>query len=211
MNSNNNGCHQSGCTCQRCNNGKFNCTGVRPFRAIDASCIPEPPKEETVAYGSFYNPTEDNVVVTPITPPNLGQKVIFTTPGPSLNVDPAPFPNNTTDLQVATSGIYEISMDISVSLNASSNLTPIRGVRFGLYINDSNLAIGSIFESTLGISASTGDQFVTSNMLNTVGRTIQLRLNKDDRLSIRVLRETGNDTSFILYRFPSLVVNKIAN
>lgn len=36
------------------------------------------------------------------------------TPGPSFGVDPAPAPNNNTDLQVATSGVYEISMNILV-------------------------------------------------------------------------------------------------
>ncbi|OXS75003.1 hypothetical protein B1B04_08970 [Lysinibacillus sp. KCTC 33748] len=121
MNSNNNGCHQSGCTCQGCSNGKFNCTRVRPFRALDAACIqpniPEPPKKETLmAYGSFYNPSVFFVAVTtPVLTPTSGQKVIFTTPGPSLDVAPAPIPNNNTDLQVATSGIYEISMNIAVS------------------------------------------------------------------------------------------------
>ncbi|MFJ5563596.1 hypothetical protein [Lysinibacillus xylanilyticus] len=164
-----------------------------------------------MAYGSFYDPTGDGVTVIPVTPPTFGQKVIFTTPGPSLNVDPAPVPNNTTDLQVATSGVYEVSMDISVSLTVSSDLHPTTDVQFGLFINDSILAIGSIFESSHSISASPGDQFVILNMINTVGRTLQLRLNKDDRLSIRVFKFTGNVTGNVLYRFPSLIVTKIAD
>ncbi|MGE7917219.1 hypothetical protein [Lysinibacillus xylanilyticus] len=209
MNSNNNGCHQAGCGCQQCGNGKFNRTDT--FRAIDVSCIPEPPKEETVAYGSFYNPTGDSVTVTPITPPDFGQKVIFTTPGPSINVDPAPVPNNTTDLQVATSGVYEISMDISVSLTVSSNFNPTMAVQFGLFINDSILAIGSIFESEHSIAITQGNQAVILNVINTVGRTIQLRLNKDDRLSIRVFRVNENVNDNIRYRFASLVVIKIAD
>ncbi|QPQ31309.1 hypothetical protein [Lysinibacillus sp. JNUCC 51] len=209
MNSNNK-FHQADCDCQQCGNGNFNCTDK--FRAIDASCIPpsipEPTNEETVAYGSFYDPIgKDVTVVTPITSPTLGQKVIFTTPGPSLNVDPAPVPNNTTDLQVATSGVYEISMDISASLFSSSNFTTNAAVQFGLFINDSILATGSIFESNNFITTSPGDQFVDSNIITTIGKTVQLRLNKDDRLSIRVFAALGN----VFYRFPSLVVTKIDN
>lgn len=212
MNLNNNGCHQSGCGCQQCSNRKFNCTDK--FRAIDASCIPpvipDPPKEETtLAYGSFYDPTGSIITVTtPIIPPTLGQKVIFTTSDPSLNVNPAPFPNNTTDLQVATAGLYEISMDISVELVNSSNQTNSAAVRFGLFINDSILATASNFESVnrIGITAG-GDQDVQLDMVNTIGKTIQLRLKKDDRLSIRVIIATGTAS----YRFPSLFVNKIAD
>ncbi|MFF2176647.1 hypothetical protein ACFVT8_09350 [Lysinibacillus sp. NPDC058147] len=210
MNINNNGFHQSGCGCQQCSNGKFNCTGVRPLRAIDASCIPpvipDPPKEETtLAYGSFYDSTEDYVtIITPTIPPTLGQKVIFTTLGPSLNVNPATVPNNTTDLQVATAGIYEIKMDISVNLISSNDSA---AVWFGLFINDSTLATASNFESLNIIVVSVGDQDVLSEMVNTIGKTIQLRLNEGDRLSIRVIRATGSVT----YRFPSLVVNKIAD
>lgn len=76
MNSNNNGCHQAGCGCQRCGHGKFNCTGVRPFRAIDAACIPPSIPEPPKAYGSFYDPSQTNVDVIPVTPPSLGEKVI---------------------------------------------------------------------------------------------------------------------------------------
>ncbi|WP_433595293.1 hypothetical protein [Lysinibacillus xylanilyticus] len=214
MKLNNNGCHQSGCDCQQCSNGKFDCTGIRPFRAIEAACIPpsipEPPKEETVAYGSFYDPSGDIVEVSPVTPPVLGQKIVFTTPGPSLRVDPAPIPNNNTDLQVATSGVYEISMDISVILVLSTDFNPHMAVQFGLFINDSILAIGSIFESEQFI-ATTHGEIVLLNAINTVGRTIQLRLNKDDRLSIRVFRVVNiNIPGNIRYRFPSLVVTKIA-
>ncbi|MFJ8462078.1 hypothetical protein ACIQ57_23655 [Lysinibacillus xylanilyticus] len=212
MNSNNKRCHQVGCTCQRCSNGKFNCTGLRPFRAIDAACIPpiipDPPKEEAlVAYGSFYNPTGHNESVAPIPPPPLGPKVIFTTPGPSLNVDPAPVPNNTTDLQVAINGVYEISMDITVDLFSLSNSSVNAAVHFGLFINDSTLATGSNFESINIINITPGDQIAGSIMNNTIGKTIILRLNKGDRLSIRVISASGS----VFYRFPSFVVNKIAD
>ncbi|MGE7947438.1 hypothetical protein [Lysinibacillus sp. NPDC093688] len=207
MNSNNNGCHQSGCDCQQCSNGKINCTGIRPFRAIDAACIPpvipEPPKEETlVAYGSFYKPDGFNVPVT-----TSGQKVIFTTPGPSLNVDPAPVPNNTTDLQVAANGVYEISMDITVNLFNSSTDPTGTIVNFALFINDFTLATNSDFESINAITTSLGDQSASLVMDNTIGKTILLRLNKGDRLSIRVTFVDGS----VAYRFPTFVVNKIAD
>lgn len=207
MNSNNNGCHQSGCGCQQCSNGKFNCNGVRPFRAIDAAfippSIPEPPKE---AYGSFYNLDEDSVTVNPVEPPDSGQKVIFTNPGPSLNVDPAPIPNNTTDLQVSTSGVYEISMDISVFLTHSTSDAVGPNVLFGLFINDTMMVTESKFQSVISILTIPTVPAIISTV-NTIGKTIQLRLNKDDRISIRVILARGTAT----YRFPSLVVNKIAD
>lgn len=200
MNFNNNRCHQSGCSCQLCGNGKFNCTDK--FRAIDASCIQEPPKE---VYGSFYDPSTNFIEVTLVTPPTLGQKVIFTTPGPSLGVYPAPVPNNTTDLQVATSGVYEINMNILVELG-NATYSPATNVRFGLFINDTIFASGSEFGSLNDIS---GDPLLSLFMSNTIGNTIQLRLNKDDRLSIRVILATGLQN--VYYRLPSLVVNKIAD
>lgn len=207
MNSNNNGCHLSDCDCQQRSNGKFNCTD--PFRAIDASCIPPTPKEETVAYGSFYDSSENFVDVTPVTPPSLGQKVIFSTPGPLLGVTTAPVPNNTTDLQVATSGVYEISMNISALVNNVTSDPFPSSVRFGLFINDTILATESNFESFNSMTNGDIDPAVTLFMMNTIGTTIQLRLNNDDRLSIRVISAEGQ--GHVFYRFPSLVVNKIAD
>lgn len=207
MNSNNNGCHQSGCDCQQCVNGKFNCNGVRPFRAIDAACIPpipEPPKE---AYGSFYNLSSLGVFVTPVTPPDLGQKVNFSTPGPSLNVDPAPIPNGTTDLQVATGGVYEISMNILVELSDSTSNPLGTNLRLGLFINDTIFAPGSEFGSFNDIANGAVEPDVSLVMGNTIGNTVLLRLNKDDRLSIRVISASAN----IIYTKPSLVVIKIAD
>lgn len=208
MNFNNNGCHRLGCGCQQCSNGKFNCTEVRPFRAIDTTCLQlSDPSEESLAYGSF-NSSIRFVNVTPVTSPTLGQKVIFTTPGPSLNVYPASAPNNITDLQVAINGVYEISMDILAILLVSSDTAfETTFVRFGLFINDSFLATDSHFESLSSISVTTGDQNVSLSMANTIGKTIQLRLNENDRLSIRVTEAEGA----ISYSFPSLVVNKIAD
>jgi len=211
MNSTNNRCHQSGCGCQRCGNEKFNCTGVRSFRAIDAACIPpnipEPQKEKNLAYGSFYDPSGNIVLVTPVPFPPLGQKVIFTTLGPSLDVDPAPIPNNSTDLQVATSGVYEISMNISVQLGNATSDSLDTWVVFGLFINDTIPVNGSQFESENNIKIDSITSVVTLNTANTIGTTIQLRLNKDDRLSIRVIAASTKVT----YRFPSLVVTKIDN
>ncbi|MFF2794880.1 hypothetical protein [Lysinibacillus xylanilyticus] len=214
MNLNNNGCHQSDCGCQQFSNGKFNCNGIRPFRAIDAACIPpileppipEPPKE---AYGSFYKlSTIGGTVILPVTPPNPGQKVIFATPGPLLNVAPAPMPNQNTDLQVATSGVYEISMNLLVETeNVTSDPTD-SSVRLGLFINDTNFATGSEFGTLNGILNANSNPSVTSVIANTVGNTILLRLNKDDRLSIQVISAEGSNNN---YRLPSLVVIKIAD
>lgn len=209
MKLNNNGCHQLGCGCQQCSNKKINCNRVRPFRAIDAACmppvVPDPQKEETLAYGSFYDSSANFVEVTPVTPPSLGQKVIFTTPGPLLGVTTAPVPNNTTDLQVATSGVYEINMNILVELSTANN-APVTNVQFGLFINDTLFATGSEFGSLNKIE---GDALLTFYMANTIGNTIQLRLNKDDRLSIRVT--VANGLEHIYYKLPSLVVTKIDN
>ncbi|MFJ7952856.1 hypothetical protein ACIQZG_15140 [Lysinibacillus sp. NPDC096418] len=207
MKSNNNGCHQSGCGCRRCSNEKFNCTGVRPFRAIDAACIPpipEPPKE---AYGSFYNLSSLGAIITPVTPPDLGQKINFSTPGPSLNVNPAPIPNSTTDLQVATGGVYEINMNILVELSDSTSTASATSVRLGLFINDEFFVPGSEFGTFIEIANGAVVPAISSFMGNTIGNTVLLRLNKDDRLSIRVLSASGN----IDYTKPSLVVIKIAD
>jgi len=207
MNLNNNGCHQADCSCQRCGHGKFNCTGVRPFRAIDADCIPpipEPPKE---AYGSFFNLSSLGAIVTPVTPPDLGQKIHFSTSGLSLNVDPAPVPNNFTDLQVATGGVYEINMNILVELSDSTSTTSATSIRLGLYINDETFVPGSEFGTFIEIVNGAVVPDTSSFMGNTIGNTVLLRLNKDDRLSIRVISAFGN----IDYTKPSLVVIKIAD
>ena len=64
------------------------------------------------AYGSHFNDTfKTNVPVN-----NVGQKVVFTTIGPLLNVAPAPAAP-TTDLQVATNSVYEISMNLEESIS----------------------------------------------------------------------------------------------
>lgn len=211
---NNNGRHQSGCGCQQCGNGKLNFNGVK-FRAIDTACIPpvilDPSKEETLAYGSFYDPSGFLIqIITPVSPPVLGPKVNFTTPGPLLNVAPAAIPNNNTDLQVATSGVYEISMGLTGVLSNSTDDPSDTYVRFGLFINDTTLVTESQFESENSITTAPTNPVVTLNIGNTIGRTIQLRLNKDDRLSIRIV-EAHIDLSFLFYSSPSLVVNKIAD
>ncbi|MFJ8515560.1 hypothetical protein [Lysinibacillus xylanilyticus] len=212
MNLNNNGCQQSGCGRQQCGNGKFNCTET--FRAIDAACIPpaSTPEPSKLAYGSFYDPSGSTKIIIPVSPPTPGQKVIFTTPGPLLNVAPAAIPNNNTDLQVATSGVYEISMDLSVDLSNSTDDPSDTYVRFGLFINDTTLVTESQFESdnSIAIANAPTGLIVFLNIDNTIGRTIQLRLNKDDRISIRVV-EARVDLGFLAYNFPSLVVNKIDN
>ncbi|MEA0565694.1 hypothetical protein U2H26_21165 [Lysinibacillus irui] len=160
-----------------------------------------------MAFGSFYNPSGDPVLITPATPPVPGEKIIFTTPGPSLNVNPAPIPNNTTDLQVAVGGIYEVSMNISVELLNLTSDPFGTNVRFGLFINDTNVVNESNFLSENDMGIVSGDSVVSLRMANTIGNTIQLRLNKGDRLSIRVIVASPS----VFYRYPSLVVTKIAD
>ncbi|MCF7623542.1 MULTISPECIES: hypothetical protein [Bacillaceae] len=76
-----------------------------------------------MAYGSLYNPSEIFVTVSQVSPPALGQKVVFTTPGPLLETAPfPPGPGPYTDLEVLTAGVYEISMDLTASLINASNL-----------------------------------------------------------------------------------------
>lgn len=202
MNLNNNGC-------QQCGNGKFNCTDS--FKAIDATCIPPstPPEPSKLAYGSLYEPSGAiTEIPTPVTQPALGPKVNFTTPGPLLNVAPAAIPNNNTDLQVAISGVYEISMSLTAELQNASDDPIDTFVRFGLFINDTFLVTESQFESDNSVGSS--NSVVSVNINNTIGKTIQLRLNKDDRLSIRVV-EARINLGFLAYNFQSLVVNKIDN
>lgn len=114
----------------------------------------------------------------------------------------APF----TDLQVLAGGVYEISMDLSIQF-VVGNEPPAEtqaSVIFSLFINDSTEAIESIFEATSTIDSAV---FIFLRSGNTIGKTIQLRLAENDRLSVRVTFAIGN----VVYRLPSLVVTKIAN
>lgn len=91
-------------------------------------------------------------------------------------------------------------------MNATSNNFD-SVVSFALFINDTIETTESIFESENTITTEIGNPVVNLRIANTIGNTIQLRLNKDDRLSIRVIFATG----IVRYRFASLVIKKIAD
>jgi hypothetical protein len=144
----------------------------------------------------LYDPSGNFVTVSTVSPPALGQNVVFTTTGPLLGTAPfPPGPGPYTDIEVLTAGVYEISMDLTARLINASNLTFNTEVQFRLFINDTTPVLESTFESFNRISGGPG------------GRTIQLQLSANDRLSIRVITASANVT----YRYPSLVVTKIAN
>ncbi|MFJ7929592.1 collagen-like protein [Peribacillus sp. NPDC096448] len=156
-----------------------------------------------LAYGSLYSVSGDFIGVTPVI--GLGQKIIFDSSGPLLETAPvgvAPY----TDLQVLTGGVYEISMDIPTdfTVNTDPPANSIALVGFSLFVNDSTQVDGSYFESLSSISSLVEIRLRSSN---TIGKTIQVRLAENDRLSVRVVFSVGD----VAYRFPTLVATKIAN
>ncbi|MBT2616956.1 MULTISPECIES: exosporium leader peptide [unclassified Bacillus (in: firmicutes)] len=202
--------------CKECEQGPRGPQGPSGPQGFQGLPGPPGPQGETgppgpggaLAYGSLYDPSGNFVTVAAVNPPTLGQKVVFTTPGPLLGT--APFPPGTgpfTDIEVLTAGVYEISMDLTARLINASNLTFNTEVQFRLFINDTTPVLESTFESFNRISGGPGGQPSTVETRNTIGRTIQLRLSANDRLSIRVITASANVT----YRYPSLVVTKIAN
>lgn len=199
--------------CKDCEQGPRGPQGPQGFQGLPG---PQGPQGETgppgpggaLAYGSLYDPSGNFVTVSTVSPPALGQKVVFTTTGPLLGTAPLPpGPGPYTDIEVLTAGVYEISMDLTARLINASNLTFNTEVQFRLFINDTTPVLESTFESFNRISGGPGGQPSQVETRNTIGRTIQRRLSANDRLSIRVITASANVT----YRFPSLVVTKIAN
>ncbi|MGG0250951.1 hypothetical protein ABEY24_21880 [Peribacillus frigoritolerans] len=163
-----------------------------------------------MAYGSLYDPSGTFVTVSQVSPPALGQKVVFTTPGPLLETapfPPGPGPGPFTDLEVLTAGVYEISMDLTARLINATNLAFNTEVQFRLFKNDTTPVLESTFESFNRITGGPGGNPSQVEIRNTIGRTIQLRLAANDRLSIRVIAASLN----VMYRYPSIVVTKISN
>jgi hypothetical protein len=199
--------------CKDCEQGPRGPQGPQGFQGLPG---PPGPQGETgppgpggaLAYGSLYDPSGNFVTVSTVSPPALGQKVVFTTTGPLLGTAPfPPGPGPYTDIEVLTAGVYEISMDLTARLINASNLTFNTEVQFRLFINDTTPVLESTFESFNRISGGPGGQPAQVETRNTIGRTIQLQLSANDRLSIRVITASANVT----YRYPSLVVTKIAN
>ncbi|MEI4650195.1 exosporium leader peptide-containing protein [Bacillus cereus] len=157
---------------------------------------PTGPTGSTIAYGALYDRT------TTIRTANVGQKVVFQDFGPSLgtNLD---LLNNS--IQVLSDGIYEISMDLTVRL-FNRDLTPVSTVlKFRLYINDITPVPESEIEGMTAISTD-----VPTNIFDayTIGKTVLIRLNANDSLSIIIDVAQGEISS---YGNPSLVVTRIAD
>ena len=193
--------------CKDCEQGPRGPQGPQGPQGFQGLPGPPGPQGETgpggvLAYGSLYDPSGNFVTVSPVNPPALGQKVVFTTPGPLLGT--APFPPGLgpyTDIEVLTAGVYEISMDLTARLINASNLTFNTEVQFRLFINDTTPVLESTFESFNRITGGPGGQPSQVETRNTIGRTIQRRLSANDRLSIRVITASAN----VLYRYPGLL------
>ncbi|MEI5948690.1 exosporium leader peptide-containing protein [Bacillus albus] len=150
----------------------------------------------TIAYGALYD--RSNTLRTA----NVGQKVVFQDLGPSLgtNLD---LLNNS--IQVLSGGIYEINMNLTARV-FNRDLTPVSTVlKFRLYINDITPVPESEFEGTTSIGTD-----VPANVLNayTIGKTVLIRLNANDSLSIIIDVAQGEIST---YGNPSLVVTRIAD
>lgn len=157
---------------------------------------PTGPTGSTVAYGALYD--RSNTLRTA----NVGQKVVFQNLGPSLGTNLNLLNNS---IQVLSGGIYEINMDLTVRV-FNRDLTPANTVlKFRLYINDITPVQESEFEGTTSISTD-----VPANVLNayTIGKTVLIRLNANDSLSIIIDVAQGEVSS---YGNPSLVVTRIAD
>ncbi|TXR95382.1 exosporium leader peptide [Bacillus sp. SH7-1] len=157
---------------------------------------PTGPTGSTVAYGALYD--RSNTLRTA----NVGQKVVFQNLGPSLGTNLNLLNNS---IQVLSGGIYEINMDLTARV-FNRDLTPANTVlKFRLYINDITPVQESEFEGTTSISTD-----VPANVLNayTIGKTVLIRLNANDSLSIRIDVAQGEVSS---YGNPSLVVTRIAD
>lgn len=157
---------------------------------------PTGPTGSTIAYGALYDRS------TTLRTANVGQKVVFQDLGPSLgtNLD---LLNNS--IQVLSGGIYEINMDLTARV-FNRDLTPANTVlKFRLYINDITPVQESEIEGTTSISTD-----VPASVLNayTIGKTVLIRLNANDSLSIIIDIAQGEVSS---YGNPSLVVTRIAD
>ncbi|MET7018946.1 collagen-like triple helix repeat-containing protein [Bacillus mycoides] len=157
---------------------------------------PTGPTGSTIAYGALYDRS------TILRVANVGQKVVFQDLGPSLgtNLD---LLNNS--IQVLNGGIYEINMNLTAR-PFNRDLTPGDTVlKFRLYINDITPVQESEFEGTTSIGTD-----VPANVLNafTIGKTILIRLNANDSLSIIIDVAQGEIST---YGNPSLVVTRIAD
>ncbi len=94
-------------------------------------------------------------------------------------------------------------MTINTSIFGDTN-RPVPDVQFQLFINGITPVIESTFQSSATLFA-IPEAFGIERTI-TIGRTIQIRLNANDSLSIHTVAAT----EFSLYQRPSLTVIKIA-
>lgn len=157
---------------------------------------PTGPTGSTIAYGALYDRSST------LRTANVGQKVVFQNLGPSLGTNLNLLNNS---IQVLSGGIYEINMDLTARV-FNRDLTPVDTIlRFRLYINDLTPVQESEFEGTTSKSA---DVPVSVTNAFTIGKTIIIRLNANDSLSIIIDVAQGEISS---YGNPSLVVTRIAD
>ena len=176
--------------------GPTGITGVTGPTGATGPTGPTGTAGSTIAYGALYDRS------TTLRTANVGQKVVFQDLGPSLgtNLD---LLNNS--IQVLSGGIYEISMDLTVRL-FNRDLTPVSTVlKFRLYINDITPVPESEIEGMTAISTD-----VPTNIFDayTIGKTVLIRLNANDSLSIIIDVAQGEIST---YGNPSLVVTRIAD
>jgi hypothetical protein len=151
----------------------------------------------SLAYGSLYNPSPDFIDIESRIE---NQKVDFTTNGP-LSGTSADLLND--ELVVLTGGVYEISTDVTVLSQALGFSGPSNAI-FRLFINENTPVPESEFESFFNIVEE--DVIILETRI-TIGKTIQLQLEANDRLSVRIVFVSpGRD---LQYRQPSLTVTKL--
>ncbi|WP_257141566.1 hypothetical protein [Bacillus wiedmannii] len=127
-----------------------------------------------------------------------GAIVDFTDPGQSSGTT-LDLVNNT--IQVLTAGVYSITMDLVTSVQAIQDDSG--NVQFQLFINGVIPVVESTIRSDLFlIGAAEGFSVLQTN---TIGKTIQIRLNANDLLSIHIVFVNGA----VFYRYPSFTVIKI--
>lgn len=175
--------------------GLTGATGVTGI-GITGPTGPTGPTGNTIVYGALYD--RSNTLRTA----NIGQKVVFQNLGPSLGTNLNLLNNS---IQVLNGGIYEINMNLTARV-FNRDLTPVNTVlKFRLYINDVTPVQESELEGTTAISTD-----VPASVLNayTIGKTVLIRLNANDSLSIIIDIAQGEVSS---YGNPSLVVTRIAD
>lgn len=155
-----------------------------------------------LAYGSLYNTSSDVTLVSS----GVG-KINFT--GEGLLLDTVANLAND-ELTVLTGGVYEVSMDLTATVIHQTNASgEINTIRFFLYVNEDR-----VNNSQFELSNSTRGSFVQGtaqvSISDTIGKTIQLELAANDKLSVRY-EWLSQGVTIPSYLRPSMTVMKIAH